>query len=51
MQKVSQTFIYKLSMALKEANETQYWIELLDKSNFIDEKRVFNQSRLIVQSY
>jgi len=31
-------FIHKLSIALKEANETQYWIELLYKSNFIDEK-------------
>jgi four helix bundle protein len=31
-------FIHKLSMALKEANETQYWIELLYKSNFIEEK-------------
>ena len=31
-------FIHKLSVALKEANETEYWIELLFKSNFIDEK-------------
>jgi four helix bundle protein len=31
-------FIHKLSIALKEANETEYWIELLFKSNFIDEK-------------
>jgi four helix bundle protein len=31
-------FIHKLSMALKEANETQYWIDLLYKSNFIEEK-------------
>ena len=31
-------FIHKLSVALKEANETEYWIELLSKSNFIDEK-------------
>jgi four helix bundle protein len=31
-------FIHKLSIALKEANETQYWIELLYKSNFMDEK-------------
>ena|SRR5258708_1508698 len=31
-------FIHKLSVGLKEANETEYWIELLHKSNFIDEK-------------
>ena len=31
-------FIHKLSIALKEANESEYWIELLYKSNFIDEK-------------
>ena len=31
-------FIHKLSIALKEANETEYWIELLYKCNFIDKK-------------
>ncbi len=31
-------FIHKLSVALKEANETQYWIELLYNGKFIDEK-------------
>lgn len=31
-------FIHKLFIALKEANETEYWIELLYKSDFIDEK-------------
>jgi four helix bundle protein len=30
-------FIHKLSIALKEANEAEYWIELLFKSEFIDE--------------
>ena len=29
-------FIHKLSIALKEANEFKYWIELLHKSNYID---------------
>ncbi len=28
-------FISKLSIALKEANETQYWIELLEAGNYI----------------
>jgi len=31
-------FIHKLSIALKETNESEYWIELLYKSGFIDEK-------------
>ena len=29
-------FISKLSIALKEANETQYWIELLKESNLLE---------------
>jgi len=29
-------FIHKLSIALKEANETEYWLELLHKTEFID---------------
>jgi four helix bundle protein len=31
-------FIHKLSMALKEAHETEYWINLLYKTEYIDEK-------------
>lgn len=31
-------FINKLSIALKEAEETQYWIELLYKANLITDK-------------
>lgn len=31
-------FIHKNSIALKEANETLYWINLLKDSGFIDEK-------------
>lgn len=30
-------FISKLQIALKEANETGYWLELLHKTNYIDE--------------
>jgi four helix bundle protein len=29
-------FVSKLQIALKEANETGYWLELLYKTNFID---------------
>ena len=31
-------FIHKLSISLKEANETDYWIELLFQTNFLSEK-------------
>lgn len=31
-------FIHKLSISLKEANATDYWVELLFQSNFITEK-------------
>ncbi len=30
-------FVSKLQIALKEANETGYWLELLYKTNYIDE--------------
>ena len=29
-------FVHKMSIALKEANETQYWIDLLHHSDYID---------------
>ncbi len=31
-------FVSKLSIALKEANETEYWLTLLKDTDFIDEK-------------
>ncbi|MDR0873973.1 MAG: four helix bundle protein [Prevotellaceae bacterium] len=31
-------FVNKLSIALKEANETDYWLSLLKDTSFIDEK-------------
>lgn len=32
-------FISKLQIALKEANETDYWLELLFKTNYINENQ------------
>ena len=32
-------FINKLNIALKEANETEYWLELLHESNYLDDKQ------------
>jgi four helix bundle protein len=31
-------FIHKLAIALKEATETEYWLELLFQSDYLDEK-------------
>ena len=31
-------FIHKLSISLKEANETDYWLTLLHESDYIDEE-------------
>lgn len=30
-------FIHKMAIALKEANETDYWIELLHQSDYVDD--------------
>lgn len=30
-------FIHKMKIALKEANETAYWLELLHETNYLDE--------------
>ena len=35
-------FIHKLSISLKEANETDYWLELLFQTNFLSEKEYKN---------
>lgn len=32
-------FIHKLSIAQKECNETLYWLELLEKTDFVDTKQ------------
>lgn len=29
-------FVHKLAIALKEANETEYWLELLQATNYLD---------------
>jgi len=39
-------FLYKMNIALKEANETEYWINLLKDTGFINQDELRNQSRL-----
>jgi four helix bundle protein len=35
-------FVHKLGIALKEANETKYWLQLLAQSGYIDEKSYYS---------
>jgi four helix bundle protein len=42
-------FIHKLSIGLKEANETEYWLELLFKSGYIDEAQFISTSSDIIE--
>ncbi len=32
----SADFVHKMAIALKEANETDYWLDLLHQSNYLD---------------
>lgn len=44
-------FINKMNIALKEADETQYWLELLYESGYLDELQftsIYNDSKEIV---
>jgi four helix bundle protein len=42
-------FIHKMSIALKEANETCYWIELLSQAELIDEKKFVSVNADVVE--
>lgn len=35
---INSRFIHKLNVALKEANETEYWLQLIHKSDYITVK-------------
>ena len=45
-------FINKLSIALKEASETEYWLDLLHDSQYIDDKSfesIYNENIEIIK--
>jgi four helix bundle protein len=42
-------FIAKLSISLKEANETNYWLRLLIKSGYIKDKDILNKCNEIIR--
>ena len=43
-----QDFIHKVSISLKEANETYFWLDLLHDSNYVGEER-HNQMKTQVE--
>lgn len=43
-------FAHKLRIALKEANETDYWLLLLSESNYIEKRRTIPSSRTVSNS-
>jgi four helix bundle protein len=42
-------FIHKLSISLKEANETEYWLDLLFETNYLTESEFQNIKIKIVE--
>lgn len=42
-------FIHKLSISLKEANETEYWLDLLNETNYLSELEFQNIKYKIVE--
>ena len=42
-------FINKLSIALKEANETRYWLELLEQSQYVSIESVAETKALLAE--
>ncbi|WP_317168269.1 four helix bundle protein [Flavobacterium silvaticum] len=40
-------FVHKIRIALKEANETEYWLDLLSESKFIDPETYIRQQNNI----
>jgi len=42
-------FIHKLSVALKEANETDYWLELLYRTDYLTQKQYQSINENIIE--
>ena len=42
-------FIAKMSISLKEANETKYWIRLLNLSDYLNNKHILNDCEEIIR--
>ena len=44
-------FVHKLHIALKEANETQYWFEVMYKANILTEKEFESMNNNLSELY
>ncbi len=44
-------FVHKLHIALKEANETQYWFEVMFKANILTEKEYESMNNDLTELY
>ena len=42
-------FIHKLSIALKEANESEYWLELLAQSDYLNKENFEDINRRLIE--
>ena len=47
----TQDFIHKVSISIKEANETSFWLDLLHDSNYLDNERYTLMSRQVEELY
>lgn len=46
-----QDFIHKVSISIKEANETSFWLDLLHDSNYLDNERYTQLSSQVEELY
>ena len=46
-----QDFIHKVSISIKEANETSFWLDLLHDSNYLDNERYTLMSQQVEELY
>ncbi len=43
-------FVAKLNISLKEANETEYWLQLLEKTGYLDDvSEILNECRSLIR--
>ncbi len=46
-----QDFIHKVSISIKEANETSFWLDLLHDSNYVDNERYTQMSNQVEELF
>ena len=46
-----QDFIHKVSISIKEANETSFWLDLLHDSNYVDNEKYTQMSNQVEELF